>query len=196
MCRDSWISFLLAIYQNSFIRRNKTLSNEMLKTNRDLEALMPLSKHPKENRFALRALAQFVAIVGLLATGYRYFWHLRSHSLDHSFASSDGDVIAHGNRLEEFQQCAISKLLDTGLPFLKKASPIAVQDFQERRDRLAEALVAEDVDAFVVEPGYTFKYYGNVSQPEWEVWEVSRNTNFKITNVKMLMEPSQRSAHS
>jgi len=33
--------------------------------------------------------------------------------------------------------------------------------------------VADDVDAFVVEPGYTFKYYANVSQPEWEVWEVS-----------------------
>lgn len=28
------------------------------------------------------------------------------------------------------------------------------------------------MDAFVVEPGYTFKYYANVSQPEWEVWEV------------------------
>lgn len=45
-------------------------------------------------------------------------------------------------------------------------------DFEERRDRLARALVVEDADAFVVEPGYTFKYYANVSQPEWEVWEV------------------------
>ena len=45
-------------------------------------------------------------------------------------------------------------------------------DFEERRDRLAHALVVEDADAFVVEPGYTFKYFANVSQPEWEVWEV------------------------
>ncbi|OGE47724.1 hypothetical protein PENARI_c038G08764 [Penicillium arizonense] len=61
-------------------------------------------------------------------------------------------------------------LLVTGLPFMN-ASPITLADFEERRDRLANALVAEDADAFVVEPGYTFKYYGNVSQPEWEVWE-------------------------
>lgn len=50
--------------------------------------------------------------------------------------------------------------------------PVSVLDYQRRRDRLAIALVADDVDAFVVEPGYTFKYYANVSQPEWEVWEV------------------------
>ncbi|CAG8121985.1 unnamed protein product [Penicillium olsonii] len=73
--------------------------------------------------------------------------------------------------VENLQQCAIDNLLGTGLPFLEKASPISLVDFEERRDRLANALVAEGVDAFVVEPGYTFKYYGNVSQPEWEVWE-------------------------
>jgi Xaa-Pro aminopeptidase len=27
------------------------------------------------------------------------------------------------------------------------------------------------MDAFIVEPGYTFKYYANISQPDWEVWE-------------------------
>ena len=74
--------------------------------------------------------------------------------------------------VENLQKCAIDNLLGTGLPFLEKASPISLVDFEERRDRLANALVAEGVDAFVVEPGYTFKYYGNVSQPEWEVWEV------------------------
>lgn len=50
---------------------------------------------------------------------------------------------------------------------------MTVQDFEERRVRLAQALLTEGVDAFVVEPGFTFKYYANVSQPEWEVWEVS-----------------------
>lgn len=43
--------------------------------------------------------------------------------------------------------------------------------FASRRTRLATALVADDVDAFIVEPGYTFTYYANVSQPDWEVWE-------------------------
>jgi Xaa-Pro aminopeptidase len=31
--------------------------------------------------------------------------------------------------------------------------------------------VADKVDAFVVEPGYTFQYYANISQRDWEVWE-------------------------
>ena len=46
-----------------------------------------------------------------------------------------------------------------------------MEEFVERRNRLAVALIADEIDAFVVEPGYTFKYYGNISQPEWEVWE-------------------------
>lgn len=75
--------------------------------------------------------------------------------------------------LEAFQQCSIRNLLSTGLYFLENAAPVSVAEYQKRRDRLAEALVADEVDAFVVEPGYTFKYYANVSQPEWEVWEVS-----------------------
>jgi hypothetical protein len=59
--------------------------------------------------------------------------------------------------------------------------------------------VAEDTDAFVVEPGYTFKYYGNVSQPEWEVWEVSKRAICETTQKlkkKKLMKPSQKSVHS
>ena len=76
------------------------------------------------------------------------------------------DVIA-------FQKCSIKTFLDTGLLFLKGAAPIPVEEFVERRDRLAEALWADGVDAFAVEAGYTFSYYANVTQPDWEVWEVS-----------------------
>lgn len=54
---------------------------------------------------------------------------------------------------------------------MKTASSLPVVEYVERRDRLAQALAIDGVDAFVVEPGYTFKYYANVSQPEWEVWE-------------------------
>ncbi|CAG8938031.1 unnamed protein product [Penicillium salamii] len=103
-----------------------------------------------------------IASIFCLATGYYY--GRQETSLDDSLAVQTSVV---GN----LQKCAIDNLLGTGLPFLEKASPISLADFEERRDRLAIALVAEDVDAFVVEPGYTFKYYGNVSQPEWEVWE-------------------------
>lgn len=74
---------------------------------------------------------------------------------------------------ESFERCSIENLRQTGYYFLDTATPIAVEEFDERRNRLARALVADGADAFVVEPGYTFKYYANVSQPEWEVWEVS-----------------------
>ena len=153
------------------------MSKQLPNTQRDVEALIPPSKCHNTGRFPLRTLVQFIATVGLLMiTGYWYIW-------PRSLAPSDGEAIIKEQRLEDFRRCAIKNLLDTGLPFLKKASPITVADFQERRDRLAEALVAEDVDAFVVEPGYTFKYYGNVSQPEWEVWEVSHFSSLRVRAV-------------
>ncbi|PYI04735.1 Creatinase/aminopeptidase [Aspergillus sclerotiicarbonarius CBS 121057] len=86
-------------------------------------------------------------------------------------------VFSHPNRpssvsrYEAFEKCSIENLQETGYYFLDTAAPISVEEFEERRNRLARALVADGADAFVVEPGYTFKYYANVSQPEWEVWE-------------------------
>lgn len=47
----------------------------------------------------------------------------------------------------------------------------STHEYVLRRNNLAKALVAEDMDAFVVEPGYTFSYYANVTQPNWEPWE-------------------------
>ncbi|KAI9731569.1 MAG: hypothetical protein M1834_004689 [Cirrosporium novae-zelandiae] len=73
--------------------------------------------------------------------------------------------------LESFQQCSIKNFLGTGLPFLGSAAELPVVEYVQRRDRLAVALERDGVSAFVVEPGYTFKYYANVSQPKWEVWE-------------------------
>jgi hypothetical protein len=125
------------------------------------------------HRFSVRNLAWIVASAGLLATGYNFFnsrsLRIRSPLVPGHEGAWDDAV--KSDRLKDFQRCAIDNLLETGLPFMDMA-PIAVSDFEERRDRLAQALVAEGADAFVVEPGYTFKYYGNVSQPEWEVWEV------------------------
>lgn len=110
-----------------------------------------------------------VTIVLLVATGYHLTQKISTKDLlDETgwHLGSEGDK-SQDDRLSDFQQCAISRFLDTGLPFLDGVSPIGVSDFEERRNRLAQALVAEDADAFVVEPGYTFKYYANVSQPEW-----------------------------
>jgi Xaa-Pro aminopeptidase len=57
------------------------------------------------------------------------------------------------------------------LPWLDGASPISKHEFVQRRNNLAVALEAEGIDAFIIEPGYTFQYYGNISQRDWEVWE-------------------------
>lgn len=74
--------------------------------------------------------------------------------------------------LKPLQDCSINNIFaDTRLDFLTSAKQPGVSDYVNRRDRLARALVADGYDAFVVEPGYTFTYYANVSQPDWEVWE-------------------------
>lgn len=74
---------------------------------------------------------------------------------------------------------------------------MSFSEYQSRRDRLANALVADGADAFLVEPGYTFKYYGNISQVEWEVWEVSARipyTLFTLHNKQALtpIQPEER----
>ncbi|KAF7881769.1 uncharacterized protein EAF02_006457 [Botrytis sinoallii] len=75
------------------------------------------------------------------------------------------------SRYEEFQRCSVNTFLETGLPWLETASPIVLSEFVQRRDNLAVALDSDGIDAFIVEPGYTFQYYANVSQKAWEVWE-------------------------
>lgn len=57
---------------------------------------------------------------------------------------------------DKVQKCAIDNL-NSDLSFLDSAVPIAAEEFLERRDRLAQALAASNLDAFVLEPGYTFQ---------------------------------------
>jgi hypothetical protein len=75
------------------------------------------------------------------------------------------------HNIASFQRCSINNFLETGLPFLESASPLLLDEFVQRRNNLAKALIMDQVDAFVVEPGYTFQYYANISQKDWEVWE-------------------------
>jgi hypothetical protein len=149
---------------------------------------------PKRSR--LSGLAYLTTAVALLITGYCYGRQTIPRSLPTD--NHLGQIQKPLNSAEGLQKCAIDNLLGTGLYFLDNASPIALVDFEERRDRLANALVADEVDAFVVEPGYTFKYYGNVSQPEWEVWEVRTEICFwGIEKTEILIQDyfSLRSAH-
>ncbi|KAE8452040.1 hypothetical protein EG329_002205 [Mollisiaceae sp. DMI_Dod_QoI] len=75
------------------------------------------------------------------------------------------------HNLSDFQKCSINNFLSTGLPFLRNAAPLPISEFVQRRQNLAIALHADGIDAFIVEPGYTFQYYANISQKDWEVWE-------------------------
>ncbi|KAL7951589.1 peptidase M24, structural domain-containing protein [Trichoderma barbatum] len=76
----------------------------------------------------------------------------------------------HRPNVAQVQQCSINNF-KSDLSFLDPAQPIQAVEFLHRRDRLAQALAANNVDAFVLEPGYTFQYYGNISQQDWEPWE-------------------------
>jgi Xaa-Pro aminopeptidase len=74
--------------------------------------------------------------------------------------------------LKKFQDCSINNFLShTQFDFLRTAKPLQVSEYELRRNRLAQALVSDGLDAFMVEPGYTLEYYAAVSQPRWEVWE-------------------------
>ncbi|KAF2114959.1 peptidase M24, structural domain-containing protein [Lophiotrema nucula] len=70
-----------------------------------------------------------------------------------------------------FEKCSSDTFKATGFPFLETAERPPLEEYILRRNNLAKALIADHVDAFVVEPGYTFSYYANVTQPDWEVWE-------------------------
>ncbi|KAK6001282.1 hypothetical protein QM012_002613 [Aureobasidium pullulans] len=77
---------------------------------------------------------------------------------------------ASKSQSDRVQQCSIDNL-HKDLYFLENARPIQAQEFLDRRDNLAKALHVSGVDGFVLEPGYTFQYYANISQPQWEPWE-------------------------
>jgi len=51
-----------------------------------------------------------------------------------------------------------TRSLRRDLSFLDRTKPITAEEFLRRRDHLAAALAGSGVDAFVLEPGYTFQY--------------------------------------
>jgi Xaa-Pro aminopeptidase len=98
------------------------------------------------------------------------------------------------SRLDAFRTCSIESFQATQFPFLEGVKPIVRDEFVARRQRLAQALLSDGADAFAVEPGncrrhacdddgdsllisdllwtgYTFSYYANITQQQWEVWE-------------------------
>lgn len=132
------------------------------------------------------ALRQWLGLASACAVTYLWFesswrWSAASPGCG-SVKSHVGlplkDIPRH---LQHFQDCSINNLAATNLTFLDTASPLPVAEFVYRRDRLAQALYNEGLEAFLVEPGYTFSYYANVTQPQWEVWVSQSVLSFHIT---------------
>ncbi|KAF5009748.1 hypothetical protein FDECE_4094 [Fusarium decemcellulare] len=119
--------------------------------------------HRNHHKSSLRSrLSWCLAAVALICTTLLFTNSLPcQHKHHHAPSTLDVDKV---------QQCAIDNL-KADLSFLDNAKPIEAEEFLERRDKLARALHANGVNAFVLEPGYTFQYYGNISQVDWEPWE-------------------------
>ena len=109
--------------------------------------LLSSRQHSPRRRAKLTTAALVLVVLAtalLLATRAVDLWkHFTSRS--------------HLTELERAKQCSI-KSFRTDLSFLDNARPIEAEEFLQRRDKLANALVADGVDAFVLEPGYTFQY--------------------------------------
>lgn len=90
----------------------------------------------------------FITLGAALLSAF-FLVHLHASCPHHQQSRKHIDVDA-------VQQCSIDNL-KSDLWFLDDAVPIEAEEFLERRDRLAKALAVNGVDAFVLEPGYTFQ---------------------------------------
>ncbi|ORY70990.1 metallopeptidase family M24 [Pseudomassariella vexata] len=109
-----------------------------------------------------RGLSKYVFLIAVLpAVFFNLAWISLTWLSNSPNTSSD---------FSKAQQCTLTNLHNSNLSFLS-VPPITATEFLTRRDRLAQALFATGIDAFVLEPGYTFQYYGNTSQVDWEPWE-------------------------
>lgn len=121
---------------------------------------MEKQAQPADGRPRRELSTKNAIVAGVLVATLTFTWLSSPHSLVSLQNAPPHSVV------EEVQTCAIANL-HKDLSFLAPAVPITAKEFIDRRDRLAKALAASSVDAFVLEPGYTFQYYGNISQVDW-----------------------------
>ncbi|KAG8625180.1 hypothetical protein KVT40_006931 [Elsinoe batatas] len=93
--------------------------------------------------------------------------------------------VPHKVLVDNALRCTTANL-QHDLSFLDHATPISHDEFLSRRDRLANALVQSNIDAFVLEPGYTSQYYANISQTDWEPWEPEERPFLMIIQPKQV----------
>jgi len=138
-----------------------------------LETLLPMSitdqptndKARKLKKPFLGAAAAALCCLLLVGSTLPNCWHNENPNSATRTSSHTSSVS------DDFLSCSIKNFEETGYPFLDGVHPITTEEFVARRHRLAEALLSDGADAFAVEPGYTFSYYANITQQQWEVWE-------------------------
>jgi Xaa-Pro aminopeptidase len=138
-----------------------------------LETLLPISitdqpSNDKAQRLRkpfLGAAAAALCCLMLVGSTLPSCWH-------NGTSNSATQTSSHSSSVsDDFLSCSIENFEETGYPFLDGVHPITTEEFVARRQRLAQALISDGADAFAVEPGYTFSYYANITQQQWEVWE-------------------------
>lgn len=112
----------------------------------DKQARPAIPSKPRPQLSTRRAVTVTGAILSVLSLTY--------FQLRHGFTGSQGVIYSV---VDNVQECAIHNL-HKDLSFLDPAEPITTEEFIDRRDRLAQALALSNIDAFVLEPGYTFQY--------------------------------------
>ncbi|KAJ3480276.1 hypothetical protein NLG97_g8107 [Lecanicillium saksenae] len=158
--------------------------------NPDLELQNPDQEDPHRRRDVTTTTGSFRAVAAglLLAIGV---WTLCADATTWSILrlqqqglinvnSGGGEALAvsnggggggTGSLVDKAERCAIRNFMkDTS--FLDCVEGISTEEFLERRNKLAKVLKDEGVAAFVIEPGFTFEYYANVSKTDWEPFEL------------------------
>ncbi|KAF2258662.1 Creatinase/aminopeptidase, partial [Lojkania enalia] len=141
------------------------------------EALLPytLAKPLKFQKLGSRRKTQF----GILVTFTFLIWLW-------NYTKSFSNILL--SKKARFQKCSIDNYLSTGLKFLETAERPPLEEYVLRRNNLAKALVVDGVDAFVVEPGYTFSYYANITQRDWEAWEEQERPFLMVIRPSKLLD--------
>jgi Xaa-Pro aminopeptidase len=127
----------------------------------------------KSNTFCRGNSNLCIWIAAFLAASIYYTFSDVSFSYNHDIYSKSyylKKIFNSKSQFERVQKCSVENF-QKDTYFLDNAHPIPVEEFIGRRDKLAKMIHSSGVDAFILEPGYTFQYYGNISQTDWEPWE-------------------------
>ncbi|KAE8224767.1 hypothetical protein CF319_g2395 [Tilletia indica] len=154
----------------------------MWSKSKEVDALIPSSAQGRVSKSPSR-LSVFKLILVLLLV-----YSLFNLKISVSLSSPPSSPISS---IDDFLKCSIDNLDKSALdqPLVE---PIPFEEFVERRDRIAGALVQEGLDAYIVEPGYDFRFLANLSG--WEDWGPTERPFLLV--IQPLSQASSSNIHS